>query len=107
MRMARRLQATGLKGPTLCRLTWRGPRPKRNGPSRRRHPKLPPMDANASPSFEVATIKPSKPDDQGKAFIVRGRHFQTINTSLSEIISFAYGVHAKQVLGAPALGADR
>jgi uncharacterized protein (TIGR03435 family) len=64
-------------------------------------PKLPPMDANASPSFEVATIKPSKPDDQRKAFIVRGREFQTINVSLYEMISFAYGVHAKQVIGAP------
>jgi len=64
-------------------------------------PKLPPMDANASPSFEVATIKPSKPDEPGKAFLVRGRRFQTINTTLSEIISFAYGVHSKQVLGAP------
>ena len=64
-------------------------------------PRLPPMDANASPSFEVATIKPTKPDAQGKAFLVRGRRFQTINVSLDEMISFAYGVHAKQVTGAP------
>lgn len=64
-------------------------------------PKLPPMDANASPSFEVATIKPTKPDEQRKAFLVRGRRFQTINVSLNEMISFAYGVHAKQVMGAP------
>jgi uncharacterized protein (TIGR03435 family) len=60
------------------------------------------MDANASPTFEVATIKPSKPDTPGKAFLVRGRRFQTINTTLSEIMSFAYGVHSKQVVGAPA-----
>jgi len=59
------------------------------------------MDANASPSFEVATIKPTKPDEQRKAFLVRGRRFQTINVSLNEMISFAYGVHAKQVMGAP------
>jgi uncharacterized protein (TIGR03435 family) len=64
-------------------------------------PKLPPMDANASPSFEVATIKPTKPDEQRKAFLVRGRRFQTINVSLNEMMSFAYGVHAKQVMGAP------
>ena len=67
--------------------------------------KLPPMDANASPSFEVATIKPSKPDEPGKAFLVHGRRFQTINTTLSEMISFAYGVHSKQVVGAPAWAA--
>jgi len=36
-------------------------------------PKLAPMDANANPSFEVATIKPSKPDDQRKAFIVQAK----------------------------------
>jgi bla regulator protein blaR1 len=64
-------------------------------------PKLPPMDANASPSFEVATIKPTKPDEQRKAFLVKGRHFRTINVSLNELISFAYGVHSKQVTGAP------
>ena len=65
-------------------------------------PRLPPMDANASPTFEVATVKPSKPDEKGKAFLVRGRHFRTINTTMSEILSFAYGVQAKQILGAPA-----
>jgi uncharacterized protein (TIGR03435 family) len=59
------------------------------------------MDANASPSFEVATIKPSKPDAPGKGFRVMGRRFTTLNTSLSDLISFAYGVHNKQVIGAP------
>lgn len=49
-------------------------------------PKLPPMDANASPSFAVPTIKPSKPDEPGKVFL--------------EMISFAYGEQAKQVIGA-------
>jgi uncharacterized protein (TIGR03435 family) len=65
-------------------------------------PKLPPMAANADPSFEVATVKPSKPDQQGLGFRVRGRRFDTINTSLAALISFAYGVHAKQIVGAPA-----
>jgi uncharacterized protein (TIGR03435 family) len=68
-------------------------------------PKIPPMDANASPTFEVATIKPSKPDEQGKAFLVRDNRFKTINVTLSEMISFAYGVHTKQVIGAPAWAA--
>jgi uncharacterized protein (TIGR03435 family) len=64
-------------------------------------PKLPPMAANANPEFEVATIKPSKPDQQGKGFMVKGREFDTINTSLIDLITFAYGVHPKQVIGAP------
>jgi uncharacterized protein (TIGR03435 family) len=64
-------------------------------------PPLPPMAADANPSFEVATIKPSKPDDQRKAFIVRGNQFQIINQPLTQIISFAFDVQAKQVIGLP------
>ena len=65
-------------------------------------PRLPPMAANADPTFEVATIKPSKPDTPGKMFRVQGRRFKTVNTTLNDLISFAYGVHSKQVIGAPA-----
>ncbi len=64
-------------------------------------PRLPPMDANANPSFEVATIKPSKPDDQRKGFIVNGRHFMVINQTLAATISFAYSVQSKQIVGLP------
>jgi uncharacterized protein (TIGR03435 family) len=64
-------------------------------------PKLPPMDANANPSFEVATIKPSKPDDPRKGFIVRGDQFHIINQPLSAILSFAYDVQVKQLIGLP------
>lgn len=64
-------------------------------------PKLPPMAANADPEFEVATIKPSKPDQQGKGFMVKGREFDTINTSPIDLITFAYGIHPKQIVGVP------
>jgi uncharacterized protein (TIGR03435 family) len=60
------------------------------------------MAPDASPVFEVATIKPSDPDRPGKAFTVRGRQFATINTTLGDIITFAYGIHAKQITGGPA-----
>ena len=65
-------------------------------------PSLPPMAADADPSFEVATIKPTKPDEQNKLFGVRGSRFTTINTSLTDLITFAYGVQQKQVAGQPA-----
>lgn len=65
-------------------------------------PHLASMDPKGTPSFEVATFKVSKPDEQGRAFLVRGNRFRTINTTLSEMMSFAYGIHAKQVVGAPA-----
>jgi uncharacterized protein (TIGR03435 family) len=63
-------------------------------------PKL--MAADASPEFEVATIKPSTPDRPGKAFMVRNGQFSTLNTSLNDLITFAYGMHAKQITGGPA-----
>jgi uncharacterized protein (TIGR03435 family) len=62
---------------------------------------IPAMAAEANPSFEVATIKPSKPDQPGKYFGVQGRNFTTGNTTLVDMLSFAYGVHKKQILGLP------
>jgi uncharacterized protein (TIGR03435 family) len=65
------------------------------------------MDANANPSFEVATIKPSPPNRPGKGFGFRGGHFSTRNTNLNDLIGFAYGLHPKQIVDAPAwFGAD-
>jgi uncharacterized protein (TIGR03435 family) len=63
---------------------------------------LKPMAADANPSFEVATIKPSKPDTPGKGFRVQGRAFSTVNTSLVDLIGFAYGVHPRQITGGAA-----
>jgi uncharacterized protein (TIGR03435 family) len=64
-------------------------------------PRLPPMAADASPEFEVATIKPSKPDVQGKGFSVQGRRFVTLNTSLGDLLKFAYGLQSRQIIGGP------
>jgi uncharacterized protein (TIGR03435 family) len=64
--------------------------------------KLPPMAASADPSFEVATIKPSKPGAQGKGIRVQGRHFFTINTTMNDLVQFAYGIQVKQIVNAPA-----
>jgi hypothetical protein len=64
-------------------------------------PPVPPMAADANPVFEVATIKPGTPDRPGKLFTVRGRHFITVNTNVNDLVAFAYGLHAKQIIGAP------
>lgn len=62
----------------------------------------PPMPADAKPVFDVLTIKPSPPEQQGKMFGVRpGGQFATINTTLLDLIKFAYGVQDKQVLNLP------
>jgi uncharacterized protein (TIGR03435 family) len=67
-------------------------------------PPAPPksMPADANPSFEVATIKPSKPGVPGKALVMRdARTFVTVNYSVADLISFAYSLHPRQITGAP------
>lgn len=60
------------------------------------------MAADANPVFEVATIKPSRPDAQGRAITMHGRDVITVNTPVSFLMAFAYGVHARQISGGPA-----
>ena len=64
-----------------------------------------PMAADANLTFEVATIKPSNPATPGQSILVgRGgaNLFTTTNTTLNDLIIFAYGIHAQQIVGAPA-----
>ena len=57
--------------------------------------------ANANPSFEVATIKPSRPEERFSLLVNRSGMMNTTSTSLSDLIKFAYGVHPKQITGGP------
>jgi uncharacterized protein (TIGR03435 family) len=61
----------------------------------------PPMAADANPSFDVATIKPSAPGTGRKNFVAKGRHFSASNVTLLDLIEFAYGLREQQVLDAP------
>jgi uncharacterized protein (TIGR03435 family) len=65
-------------------------------------PPPPRMAANADPSFDVATIKPSNPSRPGRLFTLRGADVITINTTLSDLITFAYELHPKQIVKGPA-----
>lgn len=60
-----------------------------------------PMAADANPGFDVVTVKPSKPGQQGKGLGFDGRRFRTINTNVNDLIAVAYGMHTKQIIGAP------
>jgi hypothetical protein len=67
------------------------------------------MAVDADPSFDVATIKPN---DSGatsmQGLTVNGRNFATRASSLDDLISFAYDVQVKQIVGAPEwTGKDR
>ncbi|MGP8259104.1 MAG: TIGR03435 family protein [Acidobacteriaceae bacterium] len=61
-----------------------------------------PMAKDAQPDFEVATIKPSKPNTPGKTTDFEGRHFTMVNYNVNDLLSDAYGLHTKQIFGAPA-----
>lgn len=87
-------QGTGALSTTLRKATpdtaWAIPAPPK------------PMAADAPAVFEVATIKPSVPDRPGKVFTVKGRQVITINTTANDLITFAYDLHAKQIVSGPA-----
>jgi uncharacterized protein (TIGR03435 family) len=60
------------------------------------------MAADADPSFEVATIKPNDSGAPGmQGLTIQGRNFKTRNSSLGDLICFAYQVQAKQIAGLP------
>jgi uncharacterized protein (TIGR03435 family) len=60
------------------------------------------MPADANPAFDVATIKPN---DSGGANMrglnFDGHNFRTNNSSLVDLISFAYDVQKKQIVNVP------
>jgi uncharacterized protein (TIGR03435 family) len=64
-------------------------------------PRLPAMAKDADPSFDVATVKLSKPDTPGKMFRMEANKFSTVNTTLADLIKDAYGIQDKQIVGAP------
>ncbi len=70
--------------------TWAIPEP----------PKAMPADAN--PKFDVVTVKPSDPNRPGKLFTIHGRHVMTINTTVSDLVTFGYSIQTKQIENAPA-----
>ncbi len=60
-----------------------------------------PMPKDAQPSFEVVTIKPGIPNSPGKNIGFRGRHFVGRNFNVDDLIALSYGMHTKQIIGAP------
>jgi uncharacterized protein (TIGR03435 family) len=65
------------------------------------------MAPDAHPKFDVVTIKPSQPNQPGKGFGFNGTHTRTFHTNVNDLIAVAYGMHAKQIIGAPDwLGTD-
>ncbi len=61
------------------------------------------MAADAKPGIEVATIKPSRPDQSFSLGVGRGGSnvFTTTATPLRTLIQFANGIHPRQVFNGP------
>jgi uncharacterized protein (TIGR03435 family) len=78
-------------------LTGAAPRVSGQAPSG----SLPPMAADADPSFAVATFKPSKPDEVVTSIPPVGYRTELPMITVLRLLSFAYDVHGEQVAGAP------
>jgi uncharacterized protein (TIGR03435 family) len=62
-------------------------------------PPAAPMAANANLVFEVATIKPANPEVRGQSLLVAPNGmFTTTNSTLNDLIAFAWGIHARQIV---------
>lgn len=59
------------------------------------------MDSKLTPGYEVATVKPSSPDEQGRGFTLQGRHLVARNFTVEGLITLAYNLHSTQVTGGP------
>lgn len=59
------------------------------------------MPADATPTFEVATIKPSRPDERFSLLVNRSGLLNTTSSSVSDLIKFAYDLHPQQITGGP------
>lgn len=59
------------------------------------------LAAQAPSSFDAATVRPSGPDSATRRFMIQGRRFVTLKTSLADLIQFAYGLHPHQILNGP------
>jgi uncharacterized protein (TIGR03435 family) len=67
-----------------------------------------PMAADAHPSFAVATIKPHDPNSNRQGFIAVGDRYTVRNQTIVSLMMFAYSIHGRQVVNAPAwAGKDR
>ena len=61
------------------------------------------MPPDAAPEFEVATIKPTDPSWTSRGFHAGGRRISCDTETVDDIISFAYGVHVRQIVGGAGL----
>lgn len=60
------------------------------------------MAANANPSFAVAVIKPSDPEDRSEGFHSSANRIFVENETIGRVLALAYAIHEEQIADAPA-----
>jgi uncharacterized protein (TIGR03435 family) len=60
------------------------------------------MAADANPGFEVATIKPARPEGRFSLTVNRSGMLNTTSTTVADLIKFAYDLHPRQITKGPA-----
>jgi uncharacterized protein (TIGR03435 family) len=65
-------------------------------------PKPQPMAAGIDPGIVTATITPSRSEVPDRSITVRMGHLLATNFTLSDLITGAYEIHPRQLIGAPA-----
>jgi uncharacterized protein (TIGR03435 family) len=64
-------------------------------------PPMAKMDPNANPAFEVATIKPQAPDEQGFAFLLNRGNFIGRGLTVEKLMTISLKLNAAQIAGLP------
>jgi uncharacterized protein (TIGR03435 family) len=59
------------------------------------------MAKDADPDWEVATVKPSDPNDTNAGFHLEGRHIFVERQTVEAMLLMGYGLQKKQIVGAP------
>jgi uncharacterized protein (TIGR03435 family) len=59
------------------------------------------MAADAKPGFEVATIKPARPEGRFSLLVNRSGMLNTTATTVADLIKFAYDLHPRQITKGP------
>ena len=62
-----------------------------------------PMAKDADPDWDVVAVKARDPNDPGNAqsMSMQGRQFVIVNRTVEGMLMFAYGMHKKEIVGAP------
>jgi len=59
------------------------------------------MPADADPNWEVATVRPSNPDDERQTIRLTGRHLELKNQTVEVMLMAGYGLQKSQIVNAP------